>query len=160
MLSSRFLALLTLVCTSALASPSVSSFVLHERRSHTPAGWSLSRRHEASATLPLRFGLKQSNIRNIEDYLLDVSHPTSPNYGKHWTAAEVAETFAPSGETVDAVRNWLLGNGISSDGIHLTPSKGWLEIEATVEEAENLMNTEYNVYEHETGVEHIGMFGF
>lgn len=40
--------------------------------------------------------------------------------------------------------------------IRLSASKGWLEVEATVEQAEELMNTEYHIFEHSTGQEHIG----
>ncbi|KAE9408682.1 subtilisin-like protein [Gymnopus androsaceus JB14] len=157
--SFKFLLLLTLACTGVLASPNpspvLSPFVLHERRSHVPSGWSLSRRHDSSATIPLRFGLKQSNTHRIDEYLYDVSHPSSANYGKHWTAAQVAAAFAPSDETIGTVRNWLFGSGISLEKIRLSASKGWLEVEATVEQAEELMNTEYHIFEHSTGQEHI-----
>lgn len=152
----RVLLLLTAVCTSVLASPLVS----HEKRSHTPFGWSLLRRHDSSATMPLRFGLKQSNIDKIDEYLYDVSHPSSANYGKHWTAAEIAATFAPDDSTIDTVRSWLVESGIAVEKIRLTASKGWIEADVTVGEAENLMNTEYNVYTHETGKEHIGIVSY
>ncbi len=52
-----FLALLSLA-VSVQASP----YVLHEKRSHVPAGWTVSRRHDAGEHLPLRFGLRQSNM--------------------------------------------------------------------------------------------------
>ena len=49
------------------------------------------------------------------------SHPKSPSYEKHWTAGDIAATFAPTDETVDAVRNWLVANGVGEDRIAL----GW-----------------------------------
>lgn len=155
------LLLLSSVCTSALGSPNPSPIhtplISHEKRSHTPFGWSLLRRHDASATMPLRFGLKQSNTDKIDEYLYDVSHPSSANYGKHWTAAEIAATFAPDDNTIDTVRSWLVESGIALEKIRLTASKGWIEADVTVGEAENLLNAEYNVYAHETGKEHIGI---
>jgi len=37
----------------------------------------------------------------------------------------------------------------------LSPTKAWLEITSTVEEAENLLNAEYHLYDHEFGTKHI-----
>lgn len=37
----------------------------------------------------------------------------------------------------------------------LSPTKGWLEVASTVEEAENLLLAEYYVYDHDTGAKHI-----
>jgi len=85
-----------------------SSYVLHKKRSHVPPGWTLIRRQDASEYIPLRFGLKQSNISRLVQHLYDVSHPESPNYGKHWTLAQVAKVFAPDKKSIDAVRSWLL----------------------------------------------------
>lgn len=45
------------------------------------------------------------------------SHPDSPNYANHWTQDEVIEHFAPSTETVDAIRQWLNEFGIASHRI-------------------------------------------
>ncbi|KAN0081424.1 Peptidase S8/S53 domain containing protein [Tylopilus felleus] len=139
----------------ASSDPILSRWALHERRSHVPSGWTLARKHHSSAVLPLRFALTQSNLESLEEYLYDVSHPSSPNYGKHWSASEVASTFAPSRESVDVVRDWLIGSGVESDRIKLSPSGGWLEFKATVKEAEDLLHTSYNVYGHETGAEHV-----
>ncbi|KIK97958.1 hypothetical protein PAXRUDRAFT_135153 [Paxillus rubicundulus Ve08.2h10] len=140
---------------AANADPTSTPWVLHEQRSHIPPGWARARKHDASAAIPLRFALVQPNIDNIEEYLYDVSHPDSPNYGKHWTAGQVATTFGPSQQSVDAVRDWLLENGIESHRVKISPSRGWLQFEATVKEAEDLLHTTYNVYGHDTGAEHV-----
>ncbi|KAG8221268.1 peptidase S8/S53 domain-containing protein [Butyriboletus roseoflavus] len=154
--SSSFISLVAL--TFALlsgAKPTLSPYNVHEKRTHIPAGWSLTRRHDATSTIPLRFALKQRNIEDIGDHLNDVSHPKSPNYGKHWTAADIARTFAPSDETIDMVRNWLITSGIEEEQITLGRTKGWIRVDVTVEEAEQLMNSEYNVYTHISGKEHV-----
>ena len=82
------------LAVSVVASP-FSTHVVHERRSHAPNGWTKRSQLHRNAILPMRIGLKQSNIDRGYEYLDDVSHPSSPNYGKHWTAKQVAETFAP-----------------------------------------------------------------
>lgn len=140
----------------ASADPVLSTYRVHERRSHVPTGWSHNRKHDSSAVIPLRFALKQSNIDAIGDYLMEVSHPESTEYGKHWSAGDVFRKFSPSAETIGAVRAWLEENGFDSSRTKLTRNRGWIEVQATVEEAERLLQTEYHVYGHETGQEHVG----
>ncbi|KAI0787596.1 peptidase S8/S53 domain-containing protein, partial [Fomes fomentarius] len=123
-----------------------------------PHGWSIHRRAEPDHFLPLKFALTQSNLHNLDAYLLDVSDPQSVNYGKHWTTTKVADTFHPSRETVDTVRSWL----VDSTGIEphkITPSLdgGALHLNVTVSEAERILAAEYYIYRHgEDGSERIG----
>ncbi|KAF9243178.1 peptidase S8/S53 domain-containing protein [Melanogaster broomeanus] len=140
---------------SALAEPNLSPYQLHEKRAHIPAGWSHDRRHSSDALLPMRFALSQNNIDKIGTYLMEVSHPASPSYGTHWSAGDILRNFSPSDETVTTVRVWLEENGFEASRIKVTPNRGWIEVHATVEEAERLLQTEYHVYGHETGQEHV-----
>jgi len=142
--------------SSTVADPILSPWKLHEKRSHIPAGWSRAQKHDPSASIPLRFALTQSNIGDIETLLYDISHPDSPNYGKHWSAGQVAAKFAPSTESIDTVRTWLIESGVESHRVKLSPTKGWLEVTSTVDEAENLLSAEYHIYDHETGTKHVG----
>ncbi|OBZ66378.1 Aorsin [Grifola frondosa] len=153
------LCLLAAAPYAAVASPVAKSY--HESRRSIPAGWTPVRRAEADIVLPLRIGLVQSNLHNIEAYLLDVSHPDSPNYGNHWNAAQVADTFRPSNETVDVVRSWLVADGgIDFQRISLSGNGGWLQVDMTVDEVERLLGTEYYVYENlDSGAEHIACKG-
>jgi len=43
----------------------------------------------------MRIALTQRNLDNAYDHLMEVSHPESASFGKHWTVKDVAETFAP-----------------------------------------------------------------
>ncbi|KDR77808.1 hypothetical protein GALMADRAFT_278796 [Galerina marginata CBS 339.88] len=147
----KFLALLAL----GAAAQGLSPYTLHGKRSQLPSGWSLLRRFDASEVLPLQFGLRQSNLDKLDEFLHDVSHPDSPNYGRHWAPAQIAETFAPSSETVDIVHSWLVGAGIDASRLRVSPSKVWIHLNATVEEAERLLRTQYNVYQHQGGAKHI-----
>ncbi|PCH45047.1 subtilisin-like protein [Wolfiporia cocos MD-104 SS10] len=130
------------------AGAAVSPRVLHESRSAPPSGWHAVRRAERDTALPLRVGLAQQNLDKLEDYLLDVSHPDSPNYGRHWTAGQVAQTFRPSTEATEAVRAWLLAEGVDAQRIKLSKSGGWVGVDVTVAEAENLLKTRYHVYQY------------
>lgn len=85
------------------------------------------------------------------------SHHRSPNYGKYYTAEEVHDLFAPSEDSVAAVRNWLESAGISSDRISQSYNKQWIQFDADAEEVERLLHTEYYIYDsEETGKSHLG----
>ena len=103
------IALLALI-GGALASS--QTYVVHERRGSPPPAWSSSVRADTSSVVRLRIGLAQSNLDRMEELLMDVSHPASANYGKHWTPEQVAMTFAPTTETIQAVGTWLEESGI------------------------------------------------
>lgn len=45
--------------------------------------------------LPMKVALTQNNLDKGHDWLMDVSHPHSKSYGKHWSAEDIANTFAP-----------------------------------------------------------------
>ncbi|KAH0586015.1 hypothetical protein H2248_007292 [Termitomyces sp. 'cryptogamus'] len=158
----RFLALASFlaVCLAA-PSPRASHHVVHETRAADPIDWQIVRRLEHDKVLPMRFGLRQENLHRIEEMLLAVSHPQSPTYGQHWTPSAVVETFAPSDDTIAAVANWLTDAGITRERLRLSVSKGWIDLNATVGEMEDLLKTEYHVYSHmETGDEQIGCVSY
>ncbi|KAF4634822.1 hypothetical protein G7Y89_g3271 [Cudoniella acicularis] len=124
-----------------------TSHVLHEKRSVSLPH--KRQRVDGEAIVPIRIGLRQSNLHTGYERLMDVSHPKSKNYGKHLSKEEVHSIFAPADETVETVKNWLLGSGLfdESDIIHYE-NKGWLAVEMPAKHAEILFGTEY--FEHET----------
>lgn len=126
---------------SVLAAPHATPRVVHERRA-LPA---LDRgdRVDPNSIIPVRIGLKQSNLDSGYDRLMDVSHPSSRNYGKHLSAARVRELFAPAEETVDAVKKWLVFAGVDASSIKGYENKGWLAIDMPAWQAEELLSTEY-----------------
>ena len=139
---------------SALATP-FEKHVLHEKRSMVPDGWTQSHRLDRNTVLPMRIAMAQANIDMIGDYLMEVSDPSSPQWNKHWTSKQIAETFAPSTETIDAVSSWLESAGITADRVSRSDSLGWLKFDAKVHEAEALLKTQYHMYEHETGARQV-----
>lgn len=146
-------------CISAPSSTIRTNHVIHEKRAVEPQAldWTISHRPEGHKRLPLRIGLTQQNVQNLEDMLMAISHPDSSEYGKHWTPQQVVDTFAPAEETVRKVVGWLKESGFSTEKIKMSANKGWLQIDASVAEVEELLNTEYHVYKHlETGEEQIG----
>ncbi|KAH8797933.1 peptidase S8/S53 domain-containing protein [Xylogone sp. PMI_703] len=145
--------------TFAFAVPvTPSSHIVHERRELQVEQW-IKRdvRVNRDARLPLSIGLTQRNLDLGYEFLMDVSHPSSPNYGKHWSMDKIADTFAASEETVESVKSWLMASGIEDSRIKLSNGRNWLKLDVTVQEAEALLHTEYNIYaHHKTGQDHLG----
>lgn len=125
----------------ALAVP--STHAVHERR-HVPHP-RINKRLASDVVLPMRVGLQQdaAALQSAEAWLMDVSHPASPKYGRHWTSDEVIAAFSPARDTVETVAAWLVESGIPRERITHSDNKAWLAFDATVEEAEGLLHTEY-----------------
>ncbi|KAI0737895.1 subtilisin-like protein [Daedaleopsis nitida] len=137
-----------LFCLATLAVTAVATplRVVHGSRD-VPHGWSLHRRADPDALVPLKFSLVQSNLHNLNAFLLDVADPYSPNYGKHWSHAKVADTFRPSKESVDTVHSWLIDDlGLAPHKVQLNGNRDALQLNVTVAEAESILGTEYYVY--------------
>lgn len=148
--------ILAALVVAVSASPiSATRHVVHESRSAPPSDWSKQARLHASSAIPVRIGLAQQNLHRVDEFIDQVSHPFSNNYGKHWSAAKVAETFSPSPETVFAVKSWLHGSGIEPSRIRTSQSRNWIEFNATVGEAESLLKAEYHLYNHHSGHKHV-----
>jgi len=94
MLLSNFLTTSALVA-GAVASPLALPHVVHEKREAAPFGWIRRDVLDRRAILPMRIALAQSNMDKGHDWLMEVSHPESDKFGKHWTAKDVAQAFAP-----------------------------------------------------------------
>jgi tripeptidyl-peptidase-1 len=169
-----------LITTATLFSSLVAAAnVIVEKRDAPPSSWKRSNIPlDASSIIPLRIGMRQSNLHHIEgtspdpgnllsyepapsnssissDELLAVSDPSSTSYGKHWTPARLASFFEPAPSTVRAVQNWLEEAGL---GEKVSVSKGnlWVEVRVTVEEAERLLETRYEMYDHRNGESRLG----
>lgn len=99
------------------ASPVVAPHLIHEKRDSLPHGWVKRYAVDGNAELPMRIALTQNNLHNAHDWLMDVSHPESDKYGRHWSAEDVANAFALSKDTSDAVKAWLASTGIHDDRI-------------------------------------------
>jgi tripeptidyl-peptidase I len=115
----------------------------HEKRDRPHRQWVKRDRIHKDFGLPVRIGLIQNNLENGYQYLMDVSDPESPGYGKFWTSDQVHEHFAPSQGSVNAVRTWLNSSGIAHHRVVHSENKGWLAFDAYAHEVERLFSTGY-----------------
>lgn len=143
---------LAVLVASSLAFPT-SNHVVHEKRDR-PLG-NPRQRLDPEAIIPIRIALRQSNLHLGHDRLMDVSHPASPNFGKHLSAEEVHDLFAPAEASVNAVKDWLMSSGLGESDILHYENKGWLAIDVPASRAEELLNTKYYEFQR-SGSHRIG----
>lgn len=130
--------------------------VRHEKRVDSPQ-WLKGSRASPDMMLPVRVAMAQKDVHIGHDLLMEISDPKSKNYGKYLSAKEVSNMFRPSKKSISGVREWLHNSGIGLDRHSVSADYGWLKFNATVQELESLLLTEYHVYQHhETREEHIG----
>ncbi|KAJ8120386.1 hypothetical protein ONZ43_g2894 [Nemania bipapillata] len=98
--------------------------IQHEKRTAVQGGaWAKVERAKREAFLPMRIGLKQPNLEDGHNLLMEISNPESENYGKHLSAEEVVDFFAPLESSVETVKNWLMEAGIASHTISQSANK-------------------------------------
>lgn len=117
---SSFVSISVVLATATAIVPSTHG--VHEHRDVHSSRWTKLGRVRPEAILPVRVALAQNNLDKGHDYLMDVSHPHYPNYGKHWTADEVIEAKSNDAD-VEAVRDWLVGSGIPVETITHSDNK-------------------------------------
>ncbi len=65
-------AIVAAIAAFSNAAPASIKHVLHERRETPALDWVKGARIEASAVLPMRIGLTQTNLEKGHDYLMEV----------------------------------------------------------------------------------------
>jgi len=144
----RVSSLLYLSLSGLVVSSPLGSHVLHEKRDAAPVAWTKQSRAPKDTVLPVRIGLTQRNLEHSDRFLDDISDPDSPNFGKHWSAERVANTFAPHPDASKTTLDWLQSSGVDLKRVKHSVGHNWVEFSATVEELEALLNTEYHYYQH------------
>ncbi|KAJ6450110.1 family S53 protease [Mycena sanguinolenta] len=141
--SSLFLASLL---SLAAASPAFQSFVLQESLKSAPSGFSTSGPAADSTTLNLRIALASSNFAGLEQALYDVSTPSSANYGKHLSKAEVNAFLAPTTDAVSAVQAWLGSYNLTTTTA--SSAGDWLSVTVPVSTANEMLDAKYETFVH------------
>lgn len=83
------IAVCSLLAAATGAPTAEKSHAVHERRQNLPAQWKRSAKIHGDSYLPMRIALAQSNLDRADEFLMDVSHPESPNFGKHVCMASI-----------------------------------------------------------------------
>lgn len=99
----------------AIAAPAAGShgpLVKFHELKQIPAKWQSHGQASKGAMIKAQIGLKQGNIKGLQEKLMDISHPDSPNYGKWLSPEEIEKFTAPPAGHVEAVKGWLAAHGI------------------------------------------------
>ncbi|TFK63265.1 subtilisin-like protein [Pluteus cervinus] len=113
-----------------------------------PRGWEFVSSAPPNYTFDLRIGLKQSGMDKLIASLMETSDPNHYRYGAHLSKEETDTFLAPHGDTVAAVEEWLEFHGIDPASGTRSTSGDWVTVRVSVSQAENMLGTKYNVYNH------------
>ena len=134
------LPLTALLTTTALARSTVL-----EHLPSTPSGWHSLGAAAPDTTLHFRIAMAQPDEGLFEQTLMDVSDPESVRYGRHLKLGELKEMLKPRSEASEGVREWLSGAGVEE----VEDDGEWVDFWATVERAEDLLDTKFEVFRNE-----------
>ncbi|KAM3544603.1 hypothetical protein ARSEF1564_002471 [Beauveria bassiana] len=114
-----------------------------------PSSWVATGAADSNAVIKAQIGIKQNNIKGLQDKLSDIANPDSPNYGKWLSKEDVDKYTAPAEADVAAVKAWLASSGITDITM---PTNDWLEFSVPVSKMESLLGSKYEWFVHlETG---------
>ncbi|EGG11812.1 putative aorsin endoprotease precursor [Melampsora larici-populina 98AG31] len=132
------------------------SYVTHERRSENPL-WIRSNQKflRPDSHFKIRFGLKQRNLEKLSSELHRVASPDSTEYAEHWTNEQIMTFFQPAPESQIKVQEWLKDVLEEGADIQLSAGGAWIDVDLTVSQANQLLKTEYGIYDHPDGNVHI-----
>lgn len=130
-----------------LACAAASSVRMEPKAGDVPKGWEISGPTPRGQTIELHFAVKQRNVGLLHDKLMQVSMPSSPEYGKHLSNREVHELIAPERAHLEAVLSFLKEHGAKLE----TDNADIISAIVPVETAEAMLNTNFMTLTHKSG---------
>jgi tripeptidyl-peptidase-1 len=103
-------------------------------------------RANSNAIHEVVFEVKQKNMDKLEEVLHDVSDPSSPNYGRHWTKQQVVD-FTANPEGRDALLSHLQDFSPLINIIDETLNGEFIRVSAPVSLWEQYLNCQFFEYE-------------
>ncbi|KAH9923703.1 family S53 protease [Epithele typhae] len=135
-----------MLVTVGMGKPATPQMKVHELLKNIPDGFSAVAIADPEQTLKLRIALVQSNFAELERRLYDVSTPSSTNYGKYLSKAEVQGLVAPKQDSVEAVDAWMKESGLTATSVSSTGE--WISFEVPVRKANELFDANFTVFEN------------
>lgn len=128
---------------SVSSSPNNAFESLHQ----VPRGWTWAQRAQPDEPIKLRVSLKQQNLDEFYDNLMQVSTPDHPRYGQHYEGHELRSLLKPSEEATSTAVRWLKENNVTS----IRDDGDYLFLRTTVATANRLLDTEFAWYRNSAG---------
>ena len=82
--------------------------------------WRLAERLQPAELVHFCVAVEQSGRKELEDFVLTVSDPSSARYGQHMTCSEVQAMLAPSQEALHVILAWLSANNVSKSELRFS----------------------------------------
>lgn len=114
-----------------------------------PRGWERARSAKPDDVVKLRLSLKQQNLDQFYDDLLQVSTPSNPRYGQHYSGHELRSLLRPSEEASSTAIAWLQDNNVTA----IRDDGDYLFFRTTVATANSLLDTQFDWYRNGAGEE-------
>ncbi|PGH04810.1 tripeptidyl-peptidase I [Blastomyces parvus] len=118
-----------------------SSFQVIEQLTSVPNGWIQGPAPDKDTFLRFRLAVHPEKEAIFHQKVVDISTPGHPLYGSHMRRDEVKDFLRPRSEVSAQLLFWLTSGGISSDKIK--DDGAWIRFDATVGQAEQLLNTRF-----------------
>ncbi|CAE6466677.1 unnamed protein product, partial [Rhizoctonia solani] len=154
MWSLRLVGIVVVVAQGAFAA-SFGTHVVKERLAEVPRGWRYHSKAPSGYPLKLRIALPQPNFDVLERELYEVSDPKHTRYGQHLSSEQVNKLVAPHPDTLTSVDEWLASHGFELSTLERSPARDWVTIVLPVSKAEEMLGTEYAIWEHAESQEKI-----
>ncbi|KAJ7302279.1 family S53 protease-like protein [Mycena albidolilacea] len=119
--------------------------VLHERAT-APAGFIRLGPASASKEITLRVALTANNITGLQDKLLSISTPGSPDFRQWLSMDEVKAFVQPSQETLAAFTAFTSANNLTS--AEIAPNGDWVSMTLPVAHANTLFGAQFDEFTH------------
>lgn len=130
--------------------------LLRQENSLDLSQWNRGHEAEVNQLLQVSIALTIQNADLGVETLLRISDPTSPDYGQHLSAGDVARMFEPKPNAVSDVMKWLGESGIDQSHVSFSHGGDRLSLNLSVQEATLLLETTFYHQTHqETGQEQI-----
>ncbi|CAG8976517.1 hypothetical protein HYALB_00006014 [Hymenoscyphus albidus] len=138
--------------TTAMRVLSLATFVsstfassVFESVHQVPRGWTFDRNAYADETVKLRVSLKQQNVDDLYQKVMEVSTPDHVSYGQHYEGHELRSLLKPSDETSAVVISWLQDSNITA----IKDDGDYVLFTSNVETANKLLNTNFAWYKND-----------
>lgn len=123
--------------------------LLRQESSLDLSQWNQGHEAEVNQLLQVSIALTIQNADLGVETLLRISDPTSPDYGQHLSAGEVARMFEPKPNAVSDVMKWLGESWINQSDIDISYSGDRLSLNLSVQEATVLLETTFYHQTHQ-----------
>ncbi|KAJ6584337.1 family S53 protease-like protein [Mycena capillaripes] len=132
------------------ATAAAGRMVVHESRHAAPAGFVKEGVAPADQEITLRFALTSKDLAGLQNKLVSISTPGSPEFRRWLTKDQVescVKSFAqPSAETVGAFNAFASANGLKPTVI--SPNGDWVSLSLSISQANTLFAANFQTFTH------------